>query len=95
MVTCYVIIVTTSIYEAWLGFPGGAVKESTCQPGDPGLIPESGRSSGVGSGKLLQHSCLGNPMDSGAWWNYGPWRHKRDGHDLATKHQQMAAWLCT
>ena len=24
--------------------------------------------SGVGNGSLLQYSCLGNPMDRGAWW---------------------------
>ena len=31
-------------------------------------IPGSGRSSGVGNGNLLQYSCLGSPMDGGAWW---------------------------
>ena len=35
--------------------------------GDVGLIPESGRSPGDGNGNLLQYSCLGNPMDRGAW----------------------------
>ena len=33
-----------------------------------GLIPGSGKSPGVGNGKLLQYSFLGNPMDRGAWW---------------------------
>ena len=33
-----------------------------------GLIPVSGRSPGGGNGKPLQYSCLGNPMDRGAWW---------------------------
>ena len=28
----------------------------------------SGRSSGEGNGNPLQCSCLGNPMDKGAWW---------------------------
>ena len=42
-------------------------KESACQAGDTGLIPGSGRSSGEGNGKLLQYSCLENPMDRGAW----------------------------
>ena len=32
-----------------------------------GLIPGSGRSPGVGNGNLPQYSCLGNPMDRGAW----------------------------
>ena len=28
----------------------------------------SGRSPGGGNGNPLKYSCLGNPMDSGAWW---------------------------
>ena len=36
--------------------------------GDVVLIPGSGRSPGEGNGNLLQHSCLENPMDRGAWW---------------------------
>ena len=35
---------------------------------DPGSVPESGRSSGIGNGSPLQYSCLENPMDRGAWW---------------------------
>ena len=42
-------------------------KESVCNAGDPGLIPGWGRSSGEGNGNPLQYSCLGNPMDRGAW----------------------------
>ena len=33
-----------------------------------GLIPELGRSPGVGIGNLLQYSCLGNPIVYEAWW---------------------------
>jgi len=37
--------------------------------GDVGSIPElKGRFSGEGNGDPLQYSCLGNPMDRGAWW---------------------------
>ena len=36
--------------------------------GDVGLIPESERSPGQGNVNPLQYSCLGNPMDRGAWW---------------------------
>ena len=32
-----------------------------------GLIPGSGRSSGIGNGNLLQYSCLENSIDRGAW----------------------------
>ena len=39
------------------GFPDSSVgKESTCNAGDPGSIPGSGRSSGEGIGYLLQYS---------------------------------------
>ena len=44
-------------------FPGGSVrKESSCNAGDVGSIPESGRSPGEGNGNSLQYSCLENPM---------------------------------
>ena len=36
--------------------------------GDAGLIPGWGSSPGGGNGNPLQHSCLGNGMDRGAWW---------------------------
>ena len=52
-----------------LSFPGGSeVKASTCNVGDLGSIPGSGRSPGEGNGNPLQYSCLENPMDRGAWW---------------------------
>ena len=39
------------------GFPGSSAgKESTCNAGDPGLIPGSGRSPGKGIGYPLQYS---------------------------------------
>ena len=51
-----------------LCFPGGSDgKASACNAGDLGSIPGSGRSSGEGNGNPLQHSCLENPMDGGAW----------------------------
>ena len=50
------------------GFPGGSDgKESTCNSGDLGLIPGSGRFPGEGDGNPLQYSLLENPMDRGAW----------------------------
>ena len=36
-------------------------------PGDKGLIPESGRSPGGGHGNPLWYSCLKSPMDREAW----------------------------
>ena len=40
-------------------------KESTCNAGNAGSIPEWGRFPGGGNGNPLQYSCLGNPMDRG------------------------------
>ena len=51
------------------GFPGVSdSKESTCNTGDQGSIPGSGRSPGEGNGYPLQYSCMENSMDRGAWW---------------------------
>ena len=50
------------ILDVWL--PAGSDgKESTCDAGDLGSIPGSGRSPGEGDGYPLQYSCLENPMD--------------------------------
>ena len=53
-------------------FPDSSVyKESACKAGntrDASSIPGSGISSGEWNGDSLQHSCLENPMDRGAWW---------------------------
>ena len=49
-----------------MGFPGCSdSKESSCNTGDLGSIPGSGRSLGEGNGKPLQYSCLENPMEAG------------------------------
>ena len=57
------------LYRVWnKGFPGSSEgKESACSVGDPGLIPELGRSPGEGNGNPLQYSCLENSMERGAW----------------------------
>ena len=70
-------------------FPGVPVgKESASNAGDPGLIPGLGRFLGEGNGNPLQYSCLGNPMDRGAWrvTVHGVVRVR---HDLATKPCQL------
>ena len=51
-----------------MGFPDGSDgKISACNVRDVGLIPGSRRSPGEGNGNLLQYSCLGSPMNRGAW----------------------------
>ena len=46
---------------------GSDYKKSACNTGDPGSIPELGRSPGEGNDNPLQYSALKNPMDPGAW----------------------------
>ena len=56
-----------TVLPSW-GFPGGSGgKEATCNAGDPGSIPGSGRSPGEGNGNPLQYSCPKNPVNRGAW----------------------------
>ena len=61
-----------SIFKMYLpsdfGLPGdSAVRNLPANARDIALIPGSGRSLGGGNGNPLQYSCLGNPMDRGAW----------------------------
>ena len=58
--------------------------QDTAFNADPVLIPGSGRSSGEGNDNPLQYSCLGNPMDTGAW-RATVHELTRMGHDLVTK----------
>ena len=55
----YLSIFIKKISRLYLGFPHSSVdKESACSPGDPGLIPGSGRSTGEGK-RLLTPVFLG------------------------------------
>ena len=64
-------------WQAWLDFHENSyhfmalvVKNLPTNAGDikgAGLIPGLGRSSGGGNGNPFQCSCLGNPMNRGAW----------------------------
>ena len=51
-------------------------------------VPSLGQedSPGEGNGHPLEYSCLGNPMDRGAWWAVV---HEvaKSRHDLAAKQQ--------
>ena len=50
------------------GFPGGsAVKNLPADVADIGLIPGSGKTLGETNVNTLQYSCLGNPLERGAW----------------------------
>ena len=63
MFTSYYII------KDMMGFPGGSVvKNLSTNSGDAASIPKSGSFPGIGSGNVLQYSCLENSIDRGAWW---------------------------
>ena len=52
----------------FLGFPGGSDgKESACNVGNLGSVPQLGRSPGEGHGNPLQCTSLDNPMDREVW----------------------------
>ena len=51
-----------------MDLPDGTVStEFVCNARDKGSIPGLGRFPGEGNGNPFQSSCLGNPMDRGAW----------------------------
>ena len=50
-----------------INIDGSDGKESACNVGDLCTIPGSGRTPGEGNGYPLQHACLENSMDRGAW----------------------------
>ena len=64
---------------AYKGYPDGSDgKEFSCNAWDLRPVPGLGRSPGGGHGNPLQYSCLGNPMDRGAW--------------RATVHRAVKSW---
>ena len=71
-----------------MGFPQWlSSKESACNAGDTGSIPRSGRSPGGRNGNPLQYSCLGNPMDRGAW--------QATVHGVAKSQIRLRTHMCT
>ena len=57
--------------------------------GDMGLIPGLGGSPGGGNGNLLQYSCLGKPMNRGAWQ-----ATVQGGHKELKKHNLVIGHVC-
>ena len=54
--------------KLYWGFPDGSlVKNLSANKGDMGSVCGWGRSPGGGNGNRFQYSCLGNPLDRGAW----------------------------
>ena len=56
------------MYSVDTDFPGGlVVKNLPANARDMGSISGPGRFPGNGNDNPLQYSCLGNPMNRGAW----------------------------
>ena len=75
------------LYLKRTGFPSGSVVKNP--PAKAGDNPRSEICPGEGNGNPLPYSCLGNPMDRGAWLAIVLGDYKRISHDLATKQQQQ------
>ena len=89
---CFVIKCENS-YSSYKsgGFPGDSVvKNLPANAGDVGSVSGLGQPPGEGNGNPLQYSCLGNPMDRGAWQAMVHGGHKKVGEDLATKTNRSA-----
>ena len=68
---CFTLEVNTEVYLTYGPSQVAlVVKSPPASVGDirdVGLVPGSGISLGEGNGYPIQYSCLGNPMDRGAW----------------------------
>ena len=72
------------------GFPGGSDgKESACNVGDLGSIPESGRSPGRWYGNPVQYSCLENPHGQRSLTGYSPWGCTESDTTETSKWQEI------
>ena len=68
------------------------VKNPPANAADVGSIPGLGRYPGGGNGKPLQYSCLGNPLDRGAWRAIvSPWGHKES--DTIANDNKIGNWF--
>ena len=79
----------TGSQELDMGFPSGSVVKNTPTMQETWVrFLEWEDPPGEGNGNPLQHPCLENSMDRGAWWAtvHGD---ARVGHDLATKQQKQ------
>ena len=85
----------------------GFLKAVLANAGDSSSILTWGRSPGGGNGNPFQYSCLGNPMDRGAWeaavrgvaeesdWTEHAWSHARrfQAHGSHMLVRQLLAFI--
>ena len=80
-------------FYVWDFLGSSAAKVSTCNAGDPGLIPVSGRSPGEGNGYPLQYSCLENPHRQRSLDGYSPWGRKES--DMTERLSTLCMGRCS
>ena len=86
------IVINRSLVIQAKGFPSDSVvKNPSANVEDTSFVPKSGRSTGKENDSPLQYSCMGNPMDRGAW-QVQSMRSQRVRHDIVTKQQQEKIW---
>ena len=64
------------------------VKNLPANTGERVSIPGLGRSPGEGNGNPLQYSCLGKPIDRGAWWAMVQGGPTTVEHDFTTQNNR-------
>ena len=77
----------------WRVPAGSTVKSPPADAGDTASIPGLGRSPGGGTGNPLRDSCLGNPMDRGAWRGYSPRGSRRVQTQLNLQATRWAIFI--
>ena len=82
------LMIISSYYMTMKGFPGGSEgKESTCDAGDPGLIPELGKSPGGGHGPTPVF-LPGESHGQRSLVGYSPRDHKESDTTESLTHTQ-------
>ena len=86
------LVVFFRFYIYVMGFPGSSSgKESTCNTGDPGLIPGLGRSPGEGNGSLWTEEPSRLLLTS---WSINQ-QHKRQEYTVEKRHVSHSCCLLT
>ena len=77
----------SSLRSSGSDFPGCSDdNKSACNAEDQGSIPELGRSPWEGNGNPFHCSCLGNPMDRGAW--------QASAHGVSDTTERLTGGVC-
>ena len=92
---CVCVCVYIHIWYIW-GFPGGSIgKESTCNTGDPGSIPELGRSPEEAEWLLTPLFLPGESHGPRSLAGYHAWRHTESDTSERLSAHINDVYICT